>query len=116
MLIHVSPRWAFGQEANVWNVIEEKPFYLYFFAEREKVLQVIVEIHESWRRRQGNHHVNFILQFWMFDHGNEKAGRTERMAHINQFRLTVGCQYVIDVGWDVVFSQLVPSEWRIRKE
>ena len=84
-------------------------FYLYFIDEREEEAEITGETEEARWWWQGDHHVDFVFQFWMFDHGDEEGGRAERMAHVNQFRLTVFRQDVVDIGWNVVLAHFVPS-------
>ena len=84
--------------------------YLDLLDEREQNAQIIGVIGEGWRRWQSDHHFDLSVQFGVFNHGDEEYGGTQRMTHVNQFRLTSFPSYVLNDGWNVVISYFVPPK------
>lgn len=58
--------------------------------------------------RQRQHAVNFGIEFWVPDHGDEEQARPQRVASVHQFVPTADGQDVMDAGRNIEIADLVP--------
>ena len=61
------------------------------------------------------HGIDFVVEFRMFDQGDEEDGRTERMSDVGHFWLFSHREDVVDAGRNVVVAHLIPTvDYRLK--
>ena len=97
----VEKKKRLGNEGNCWD-------YFDGIDERSGEFDEAFDIGDASCRRQGDHDVNFRIQFRVGDHRYPENGRTHRVADVDQLTGTSFLQYVVDARRYIVITHFVP--------